>query len=41
MSESREIVENLSRDGQLLLPYLDMSCNTEQAVGVSRKKPRR
>jgi putative transposase len=29
---SRKIAEFLSRDGQLLLPFLDLICNTEQAV---------
>ncbi len=29
---SREIAEFLSKDGQLLLPFLDLICNTEQAV---------
>jgi hypothetical protein len=31
-TDSRKIAEFLSRDGQLLLPFLDMICNTEQAV---------
>jgi len=29
---SRKIAEFLSKDGQLLLPFLDLICNTEQAV---------
>jgi transposase-like protein len=31
-TDSRKIAEFLSRDGQLLLPFLDLICNTEQAV---------
>lgn len=31
-SDSRKIAEFLSKDGQLLLPFLEMICNTEQAV---------
>jgi putative transposase len=31
-TDSRKIAEFLSRDGQLLLPFLDMICNTEKAV---------
>ena len=31
-SDSRKIAEFLSKDGQLLLPFLDLICNTEQAV---------
>lgn len=31
-SDSRNIAEFLSKDGQLLLPFLDLICNTEQAV---------
>lgn len=31
-ADSRKIAEFLSRDGQLLLPFLDLICNTEQAV---------
>jgi putative transposase len=30
--DSRKIAEFLSKDGQLLLPVLDLICNTEQAV---------
>ena len=30
--DSRKIAEFLSKDGQLLLPFLDLICNTEQAV---------
>ena len=30
--DSRKIAEFLSKDGQLLLPLLDLICNTEQAV---------
>ena len=29
---SRKIAEFLSKDGQLLLPFLELICNTEQAV---------
>jgi len=29
---SRKIAEFLSKDGQMLLPFLDLICNTEQAV---------
>lgn len=29
---SRKIAEFLSKDGQLLLPFLDLICNTEQAI---------
>jgi len=31
-ADSRKIAEFLSKDGQLLLPFLEMICNTEQAV---------
>jgi transposase-like protein len=31
-TDSRKIAEFLSRDGQLLLPLLELVCNTEQAV---------
>ena len=31
-SNSRKIAEFLSKDGQLLLPFLELICNTEQAV---------
>jgi transposase-like protein len=31
-NDSRKIAEFLSKDGQLLLPFLDIICNTEQAV---------
>ena len=31
-TESRKIPEFLSKDGQLLLPFLELICNTEQAV---------
>jgi putative transposase len=31
-TDSRKIAEFLSKDGQLLLPFLDLICNTEQAV---------
>jgi len=31
-TDSRKIAEFLSKDGQLLLPLLDMICNTEQAL---------
>lgn len=31
-TESRKIAEFLSKDGQLLLPFLELICNTEQAV---------
>ena len=31
-TDSRKIVEFLSKDGQLLLPFLELICNTEQAV---------
>ena len=31
-SDSRKIAEFLSKDGQLLLPFLELICNTEQAV---------
>jgi len=31
-SNSRKIAEFLSKDGQLLLPFLKLVCNTEQAV---------
>jgi len=31
-TDSRKIAEFLSRDGQLLLPFLELICNTEQAV---------
>jgi putative transposase len=31
-TESRKIAEFLSKDGQLLLPFLELVCNTEQAV---------
>lgn len=31
-TDSRKIAEFLSRDGQLLLPFLELVCNTEQAV---------
>ena len=31
-TESRKIAEYLSKEGQLLLPFLDLICNTEQAV---------
>ena len=30
--DSRKIAEFLSKDGQLLLPFLELVCNTEQAV---------
>ena len=30
--DSRKIAEFLSKDGQLLLPFLDLICNTEQAL---------
>jgi putative transposase len=30
--DSRKIAEFLSKDGQLLLPFLELICNTEQAV---------
>jgi transposase-like protein len=30
--DSRKIAEFLSKDGQLLLPFLDLICNTEKAV---------
>ena len=31
-TDSRNIAEFLSKDGQLLLPFLELVCNTEQAV---------
>jgi len=31
-NNSRKIAEFLSKDGQLLLPFIDLICNTEQAV---------
>ena len=31
-NDSRKIAEFLSKEGQLLLPFLDLICNTEQAV---------
>ena len=31
-TDSRKIAEFLSRDGQLLVPFLELICNTEQAV---------
>ena len=31
-TDSRKIAEFLSKDGQLLLPFLDLICSTEQAV---------
>ena len=31
-TDSRKIAEFLSQDGQLLLPFLDLICNAEQAV---------
>jgi len=31
-NDSRKIAEFLSKDGQILLPFLDLICNTEQAV---------
>jgi len=31
-TDSRKIAEFLSKDGQILLPFLDLICNTEQAV---------
>jgi hypothetical protein len=31
-SNSRKIAEFLSKDGPLLLPFLELICNTEQAV---------
>ena len=31
-TNSRKIAEFLAKDGQLLLPFLDLICNTEQAV---------
>ena len=31
-ADSRKIAEFLSKDGQLLLPFLELICNTEQAV---------
>ncbi len=31
-TNSRKIAEFLSKDGQILLPFLDLICNTEQAV---------
>jgi len=31
-TDSRKIAEFLSKDGQLLLPFLELICNTEQAV---------
>ena len=31
-SDSRKIADFLSKDGQLLLPFLELICNTEQAV---------
>jgi len=31
-NDSRKIAEFLSKDGQLLLPFLELVCNTEQAV---------
>jgi len=31
-TDSRKIAEFLSKDGQFLLPFLDLICNTEQAV---------
>jgi len=31
-TDSRKIAEFLSKDGQVLLPFLDLICNTEQAV---------
>ena len=31
-SDSRKIAEFLSKEGQLLLPFLELICNTEQAV---------
>jgi len=31
-TDSRKIAEFLSKDGQLLLPFLELICNAEQAV---------
>jgi len=31
-TDSRKIAEFLSKDGQLLLPFLELICNTERAV---------
>jgi len=31
-TDSRKIAEFLSKDGQLLLPFLELICNTEKAV---------
>ncbi|UCD52005.1 MAG: hypothetical protein JSW27_05070 [Phycisphaerales bacterium] len=31
-SDSRKIAEFLSKDGQLLLPFVELICHTEQAV---------
>jgi transposase-like protein len=31
-TDSRKIAEFLSKDGQLLLPFLELICNTEQAI---------
>jgi hypothetical protein len=31
-TDSRKIAEFLSQDGQLLLPFLELICNTEQAI---------
>lgn len=31
-TDSRKIAEFLSKDGQLLVPFLELICNTEQAV---------
>ena len=31
-NDSRKMAEFLSKDGQLLLPFLELICNTEQAV---------
>ena len=31
-ADSRKIAEFLSKDGQLLLPFLELICNTEQAI---------
>jgi len=31
-TDSRKIAEFLSKDGQLLLPFLELLCNTQQAI---------
>ena len=31
-TDTRKIAEFLSQDGQLLLPFLELICNAEQAV---------